>query len=127
MSFKNRLDFEAWKGRRSKRKAHQGILLEGEVEHILENMREAGAIANFTHHDHFSLSDCDGKDFTVRKMVGDRFVERSFGVTISPRSVEWARVRHDKTPQFCFPMETKPETIRQRIESLFLAEEPTAA
>ncbi|MDE2019472.1 MAG: hypothetical protein KGJ13_03935 [Patescibacteria group bacterium] len=58
-------------------------------------------------------------DFTVRKIVDGKSIERSFGVTISQRKRNLAEFIHDGTPQFWLPLGTKPETIRRKIEKLF--------
>ncbi len=121
MGWKSTADWEAWCARRSQRIARRGLVLEGEVEQILQAMQAAGTIQSFTHHQKFSSADCDGKDFTVRKEINGTIVDRSFGVTIAQKSKNRAEFLHDGTPQFWLPIGTKPETIRRKIEALFLA------
>lgn len=105
--------------RRAKRVAQRGVCLEDEIERLLRSMQERGLIACFTRHEHNSLSDRCGKDFTVRKLVGDHRMERSFGVTISSKSQNRARVLHYDIPQWWLPVGTKPETVERKILELF--------
>lgn len=114
MAWKNSGAFKEWKDRRSQRYAERGLGLEDEVETLLTKMRDAGEIDSFSRHARNSPEDCDGRDFTIVQSDKDA----SFGVTISIRSWNEARLIHPDVPQFCFPPGTKPETMEKRILNL---------
>jgi hypothetical protein len=59
--------------------------------------------------------DANGKDFTVRR--GNKSV--SFGMTISLKSWNRSKVLYPEIPQFCFPLNVRPETVISRILELF--------
>lgn len=107
-------------GRKGERMAKQGRLLEEEVAALLEKMREEKLIIGFIAHAPNSPEDTAGRDFTVEASVSGTTAARSFGVTISLKRWNESKIRHD-VPQFCFPLGTKPETIRKRILELFEA------
>ncbi|HTK59847.1 MAG TPA: hypothetical protein VL283_01445, partial [Candidatus Baltobacteraceae bacterium] len=85
----------------------------------LEKFQGEKLIVGFTRHEPRSPEDHDGRDFTVVALVDGKEVEKSFGVTISLQSWSRSKTLHPDTPQFCFPLGTKPETIRTRILDLF--------
>lgn len=114
MGWKNTKDFKAYQARRSNRVAARGRELEGRIEKILQRMKTEGKIDDFIMHPPYSKEDHEGADASTIK----KGVRKSFGVTISMRS--WARSKklHPDRPQFCFPLETKEETIERRILKL---------
>ncbi len=112
--------FEA-RSRKAERMGHVGRKFEGEVEALLQKMQDQGMITGFVAHPPHSEEDSEGRDFTAEALVQGVETKRSFGVTISLRSWNQAKVLHPKVPQFCFPLGTKPETIRSRILELFAA------
>lgn len=99
--------------------ARFGVLLEDRVEQLLAAMKSEGLIAAFVRHPHFSPSDLRGKDFTAVKLVGERRVAKSFGVTVSPRSSLRSNTKHPRIPTWWFPEGTSDERIRNRILTLF--------
>lgn len=105
--------------RRGERYAKIGRKFEGEVADLLRKMQDEKLILGFVHHAPNSEEDGDGRDFTVTGLVGGKEAERSFGVTISLQSWQRSKIVHPDVPQFCFPIGTKPETIRARILELF--------
>ena len=109
---------QEWKeidARRSERYAKIGEELEKKVEEILESLQESLLIEKWIHTPKHSAEDHDGIDFIVEKGC----IQKSFGVTISSRSWNRAKLIHPKTPQFCFPIGTSDERIKQRILELF--------
>jgi hypothetical protein len=120
MGWKNLADRKAWEIRRSRHMAQQGVLMEAHVENILNTMKEAGIVLDFTHHAKCSPADRSGKDFTVSKVVNGDVVAVSFGITISQKSMQRACLLHDEVPQLWFPLGIKPETIQRKIMGLFL-------
>lgn len=121
MSFKNGRAAEEWAGRHAQRYARLGVALEEQIASLLADLKEKGVIAGFQRHEHNSPADMDGRDFSVSIDVAGEVVTRHFGVTISVASWGLARTRHPLTPQLCFPIGTKPETITRRILELFEA------
>lgn len=118
---KNKKAFEDFKKRRSMRGAKQGQALEAEVEKVLNRMKERGELVQVIHHFSNSPEDRDGRDFTVSRYVEGQEVFCSFGVTISLRRWYRGKTLHRDVPQFCFRLDTKPETIRGRVLELFEA------
>ena len=106
-------------GRKSQRMADAGRAFEEEVAGILERMLEEKLISGFVAHAPHSSEDAQGRDFTVTSIAGGKTVERSFGVTISLKRWQRSKILHPDVPQFCFPLGTKPETVRKRILELF--------
>ncbi len=96
-----------------------GYQQEENVLKILERAQENGEFLRVEKHRQHSEADKNGKDFTVTKVIGGYEVSRSFGVTISPRRRIYSRLVHPDTPQFLFPLATKPETIIKAINKLF--------
>lgn len=109
------------RNRKGLRYARVGREFEVEVARILQKMCEERLLCNFVRHPPRSAEDHDGRDFTVTALVGAEEKQQSFGVTISYNSWTDAKVKHPYTRQFCFPIGTKPETIRKRILELFAA------
>ena len=105
--------------RRGDRYAEIGRRFETEVAGYLQKMQDEKLILGFVHHAPHSKEDGDGRDFTVTGLVERKPAERSFGVTISLASWNRSKVLHPDVPQFCFPIGTKPETIRARVLELF--------
>jgi len=106
-------------GRKADRYAEIGRKFEGEVADLLQKLQDEKAIARFVAHPPNSKEDQEGRDFTVTALVSGKEAERSFGVTISLKRWTQSKILHPDIPQFCFPMGTKPETIRARILELF--------
>ena len=124
MGWKNTRDFKLHHQRRMHRFAKIGRKFEQEeLRLILEKMQDAGKISGFEIMRPNSAEDKDGKDAKVSKIIGGNNIEKFFGVTISIRSWNESKRFHPQTPQFCFPIGTKPETIEKRILSLFGASE----
>jgi len=119
VGWKNKRDLEEYLKRKSARYAKVGVELEDEIEELLQKMQDEGVIADFEHFTKNSKEDHSGKDFRARKEINGVNVDRFFGVTISLRSWPRAKALHPKTPQFCFPIGAKPETMRKRILELF--------
>ena len=117
--FANSHKFRAWAKRHGDRLVAEGRRLEKDVEAILLRLETRGDITSFTVHPPYSQEDYAGRDFTARKQVDCVLVERSFGVTISPKSWRRAKQTHPATPQFCFPIGTNTDTIERRILGLF--------
>ncbi len=86
---------------------------------MLEAAKERGEFVEVVLNEPHSEADSEGKDFTVTKMIDGEPQTRSFGITISQRSLSESRVRHSDIPQFLFPIETKPETVLRRVNDLF--------
>jgi len=107
------------RGRKAERYGEIGRKFEGEVAELLQKMQDEKLIARFTAHPPDSPEDQQGRDFTVVVANGGKETERSFGVTISLQRWNQSKVLHPDVPQFCFPIGTKPETIRARILELF--------
>ncbi|HNZ84131.1 MAG TPA: hypothetical protein PLA41_02990 [Candidatus Pacearchaeota archaeon] len=105
------------RNRRRERYGEIGIQREDFIADILE---KSGKFIKVVHHKKYSWSDLHGKDFTCYKIIDDKCVSISFGVTISRRSWMKARIRHPKITQIHFPINTKPETIIKRVDSLFV-------
>lgn len=112
--------FERLRARRNQRFSDYGRDFEQEMCKFLEKLKEAGDITDFLYHEPHSESDRAGKDFTVAKLVNEVRQEHSFGVTISLQRWPISKACHPNVPQFCFPIGTKPETIKKRILELFL-------
>lgn len=113
-----------WKevnGRRSERWSKVGRDFEQQVLQILSDASrgETPMFENVVYHIPNSKEDSEGRDFTVCRAVGGTIESRSFGVTISSRSLQEARLLHPDIPQMHFPVGTKPETILRRICALF--------
>lgn len=120
MGWKNSRDFRAWRKRRGDRFSKIGRQFEQqELPQLLERMKEEGVIVGFAISRPRSPDDYDGKDCEVRMQKDGAVISRAFGVTISREGVYRARLKHPLVPQFCFPIGTKPETIRRRILGLF--------
>jgi len=119
MGFRNREHLRMYMSRKSERYARVGRELELEVEHILAEMVERGLLITFIHHAPHSAEDTEGKDFSMQKFVEGMMISRSFGITISQKSWQRAMLQHPKTPQFCFPIGIKRETMQKRIHELF--------
>ena len=111
---KSQRRWEEINARRSARYSRIGRQLETEVANILSQLQQEQLITSFTRHQSHSVADHAGRDFTVRseqKIV-------SFGVTISLPKRYHLRGQHPEIPQFCFPIGTKPGTIRKHILEL---------
>lgn len=119
-------DLHDFSVRRTKRMSQQGRLLEDEVEAVLSQLQNQGKILSFTRHSANSPADCDGRDFTVTTTQSGGNRQYSFGVTISLRSWQKARVKHPQVPQLCWPIGTKPETMAKRILELLSTNNPSA-
>ena len=112
--------FQDYEARKSERYAKRGKEFEETVATLLSKMAGDEKISGFTHNQANSHEDQQGKDFIVWvKKENDEVTTRSFGVTISFRSWNDSRLRHQNVPQFFFPLETKPETIEKKILELF--------
>lgn len=107
------------RNRRGERYSGIGRKFEGEVGDLLQKLQDEKLIAGFIRHPPNSPEDSEGRDFTVTAMIGGKEARRSFGVTISLKSWQESKILHPDVPQFCFPIGTKPETIRKRILDLF--------
>ncbi len=103
--------------RKSKRYSELGYQMEDEVERVISRAIEEDIFASVAHHSPQTPS----MDFTVTKMVNGVKKSRSFGMTISLKV--WSERRNRPgSPQFCFPIGTKPETIIRRVLELFEAD-----
>lgn len=109
----------SFRKRRTERMSKQGRMLEERVQRILVALQEQGSIQNFRYNRPFSQADREGKDFTVTKVVVGELVERSFGITISPRSWHESQTKYPEVSQLCFPIGTNLETMARRILELF--------
>jgi hypothetical protein len=105
--------------RHGNRRARMGRAQEENVEEILKKMLSQGKISGFKRARPNSKMDAEGKDFEVVKLVGEVEVVRHFGMTISMKSRNNARVRYPTVPQFTFPIGINPGTIERRILELF--------
>lgn len=105
--------------RRRERYGEIGRKFEGEVADLLQKMQDEKLLLGFVQHEPNSTEDQDGRDFTVTAVLGGKETFRSFGVTISLQNWNEAKIKHPDVPQFCFPIGTKPETVRKRILELF--------
>ena len=112
-------DRQAAFDRHGERRAALGRALETEIESLLADMKDKGELSVFTRFAPHSVEDGQGKDFMVGKEGEDGVVRRFFGVTISLHSWNEVKCRHPEVPQLCFPIGTKPETMRRRILELF--------
>ena len=101
--------------RKAERYSQIGREFEKQVENYLAELQVAGQISSFTRHEPHTMSDRNGKDFTIRQN-GD---EVSFGVTISHKQWQKARIQHPEVTTFHFPLGTKPETVKKRVLELF--------
>ena len=102
--------------RRNMWRSELGYQMEDEVERVIRRAVEEGTFASVVHHSPQTPS----MDFTVTKMVNGVEESRSFGMTISLKV--WSERRNrGGSPQFCFPIGTKPETIIRRVSELFKA------
>ncbi|MDA2922299.1 hypothetical protein MYX07_03475, partial [Patescibacteria group bacterium AH-259-L07] len=63
--------------------------------------------------------DSQGKDFTVSKIVNGELVTKSFGVSISLKSVAKAQKKHPNVPQIHLPLNSKPDDIVRSVLALF--------
>ncbi len=126
MGWKNKKDLRAYRVRRMERGAARGNELERQVETLLDAMKNDGEISDFKKHPHNSREDHQGKDFTVVRDIGGVPVKKHFGVTISLRT--WCKEKNaffkNHVPEFCFPIGTKPETMKKKILGLFNDELP---
>ncbi len=103
--------------RKSKRYSELGYQMEDEVERVIRRAIEEGTFASVVHHS----SQTPSMDFTVTKMVNELEESRSFGMTISLKV--WSERRNRLgSPQFCFPIGTRPETVIRRVLELFKVE-----
>lgn len=98
--------------RRSLRKSKFGRSFEKMIYQILLSSNKFDEVI---YHEPNSKEDQNGKDFSV-KINNDI---RSFGITISHNSWVNSKLIHPDTPQFYFPVETKPETIVKKVLELF--------
>lgn len=105
--------------RKGERKAQRGRNFEEVVFKMLQQMQNEGHFKDVAYHAPNSTEDHAGKDFTVAIVLKGERVERSFGMTTSLHSREFARGRYPKVPQFHWPLNTKPETIQKRVLALF--------
>jgi len=96
-----------------------GWILEDEIESYLKELLADGVIASYVRHQHHSVEDCAGQDFTVEKQVRSMLVIISFGVTISAERCLRSRELHRPTPQFWFSVGTDKKTIITTILNLF--------
>ena len=109
-----------WNERKAQRYALEGRKFEQEeLPKILQKMLDGGKIVEFEIHTPNSSEDTAGQDARVRALNNEQPVDKYFGVTRSLRSWKEAERMHPHTPQFCFPIGTKPETIEKRILQLF--------
>lgn len=102
--------------RRSERYRKVGEERENLIADILE---KSGKFFKVIHHEKWSQPDMNGKDFTCCKIIDGKHISKSFGVTISNKSWKKSKNMHPGVIQIYFPINTKPETIIKRIESLF--------
>ena len=109
--------------RRGARFSAYGRELERKLEEMLARMQEEGTITSFVRHEPNSAEDAAGKDFSIILGEDEGAVTVSFGVTISQKSWDEARGVHPDVPQFWFPLNMKPETMRKRVLSLFSPED----
>ena len=106
--------------RRSERWSKIGRAFEQEgMRKILEEMVADGLLSDFQISFPNSPEDREGKDIKVSQMIGSESINEYFGITISFNAWNDAKRFHPDIPQFCFPIGTKPETIKKRILSLF--------
>lgn len=91
----------------------------GETERVLSALQAQNKITNFVRHREAGTEDGPVENFSVTMLVDGRDVTVRFGVSVSRR--EWQRMqsRAQDVPQLCFPLGTRPDTIRRRILSLF--------
>lgn len=120
MGWKTTADHKKYLKRHGARRAHMGRAQEENVENILAKMLSHGLIADFKRSRPNSKMDAEGKDFEVVKLVDGALVVRHFGMTISMKSRNNARVRYPDVPQFTFPIGINPSTIEKRVLELFV-------
>lgn len=120
MGWRTTANYKEYLKRHGARRARLGRSQEENVEGILEKMRERGLIADFRRSRPNSKMDAEGKDFSVTKLVDGVEVVRHFGMTISMKSRNNARVKYPDVPQYTFPVGINPSTIERRILELFL-------
>ena len=89
-----------------------------EIVRYLEELKAAGTIVDFVHHQSHGSESLGGKDFTVTFRQADRIEEKSFGVTISHAVMKENSLRYPKVPTFHFPIGTNKDTIIKRILTL---------
>lgn len=102
--------------RRAPRKALLGREFEKVVASYLEELQAVGEIDSYSATTPNSEEDRAGKDFIVRRGEEE---EVFFGVTTSHKSWKVAKLRYRDVPQFHFPHNTKPDTVKRRILELF--------
>ncbi len=98
-----------------------GDEVRGETERVLAALREQERISEYACHRPPVTDDATAARFSVTMRVNGEDVTARFSVTVSRRAWQRAQSRDDATPTFCFPLGTRPETIRKRILGLFTA------
>jgi hypothetical protein len=109
------------RNRKSERFSNYGREQEEKVRALLEEYREGGQkyFSSVELHRPNSPEDEQGYDLTVGREVDGQEIRKSFGITISLRSWQLGKQKHPSIPQFCFPINARPETIIRRVKSLF--------
>lgn len=105
--------------RRSNERARMGHIHEKRVLEILQRAAARGHYLQAYGHNSHSVSDHAGKDITIEKMVNQKKITISIGVTISERRWEKAKIIHPDVPQLHTPVRIQPEDVLQMVDELF--------
>lgn len=98
-----------------------GDEMSGETERVLASLHEQDTITGFARLRSSGRDDGMAVRFSVTMRVDGRDVTVRFGVSVSRREWQRAQARNDDVTKFCFPLGTRPETIRKRVLGLFAA------
>lgn len=93
----------------------------GETERVLASLREQDTIMAYARLRSSGRDDGMAARFSVTMRVGGRDMTVRFGVSVSRREWQRAQSREDDVTKFCFPLGTRPDTIRKRVLALFSA------
>jgi hypothetical protein len=96
-----------------------GDEMSGETERVLASLREQEKITAYVRHRPSGKDDGLAARFSVTVRVSDRDVTMRFGVAITRREWQRAKEHDDDATHFCFPLGTRPDTIKRRILGLF--------
>lgn len=110
------MDFAA---RKSDRYSKIGRATELKVAELLRRKAEEALLHSFEYNRPNGNNDLCGKDFTVRKLVGNNISVRHFGITISKRRHHDHKMKHPDIPSILITFEMRDERIWERIEELF--------
>lgn len=105
--------------RRADRYSKIGRETELKVAELLRRKAEELLLHSFEYNRPNGNDDQCGKDFTVRKMVGNNISVRHFGITISKRRHHDHQMKHPDVPSILITFEMRDERIWERIDELF--------